>query len=380
MSPSVAFLVAMVAFVLGLALSPRRRAGAAPGAAAAAELTRPVQVALAQVEARIASLDRERARSAGELAGQLRELRATGEGLRGETAGLSRALRQPLGRGQWGELQLRRVVELAGLAEHCRDFTLQASTDDGEGGRLRPDMVVNLPNGRCVVVDAKTPLDAFMDAAAEEDDEVARRHLVRHADQVAAHVRSLAGKGYARHVDGALPDLVVLFLPAEHLFAAAVRERPTLVEDAFARGVVIASPTTLLTLLHAVAQGWKEARVAEGAADIARLGRELHDRVSRLAEHVAGVGRHLDRATEAYNAAVGSLESRVLVQTRRFRDLGAVPEAAHIPTPEPITTRARTLTAPELVERIAHEGGAAGAPEGAPEGTAAAHLPAEGAA
>lgn len=316
------------------------------------DLVRPVTAKLAEVDQRIAQFDRERASSAAMLATKINELRATGEQLRSGTTALTRALRQPQGRGQWGELQLKRVVELAGMAEHCRDFTVQTHAVTDEERRLRPDMVVNLPNGRCVVIDSKTPLDAFLDAMEAADDEAAEPHLARHAEQVRTHVAQLARKDYSQHLDGALADMVVLFLPAEHLFAAAVRLRPGLIEEAFEKGVVIASPTTLLTLLHAVAQGWKEERLARNAEEIAGLGRELHERVAKLADHFAKVGRGLDTATRAYNEAVGSLETRVLPTARRFAALDAAKASVDVPELSGTTHVLRQFSAPELIAQL----------------------------
>jgi DNA recombination protein RmuC len=311
------------------------------------ELVKPINTTLTQVVERIQLMDKERNRTAGELIGQMQQLRLTGEQLRGETSGLTRALRQPVGRGQWGEMQLRRVVELAGMAEHCRDFTTQ-DTVAGEEGRLRPDMVVNMSNGRAIVIDSKTPLDAYMDAASEEDDVLAQEHLERHARQVATHVQALARKNYSAHCDGALPDLVVLFLPGEHLFSAAVRVMPNLLDDAYNKGVVIASPTSLLTLLHAVGQGWKEERIARNATEISDLGRELYKRISVMARHFADVGKHLDKATAAYNSTVGSLERRVLSQARKMEALDAAPAGVAIPELEVAVERSVGFSSPEL--------------------------------
>ena len=359
MSVTAAIVLAVVSFVLATWLTSRRRpAEPHSGGGEPTTATERASIAglLRQVERRIASLETERARSNGELVGQLRALHHGGERLRAETTNLTRALRQPNGRGQWGELQLRRVVEIAGLAEHCRDFTTQLATLGEDERRLRPDMVVNLPNGRRVVIDAKTPLDAYLDAAACEDDELAAPHLDRHAEQVRTHVRLLASKQYSRHVDGALPDLVVLFLPAEHLFAAALQQRPDLVEDAFRRGVMLASPTTLLTLLHSVAQGWREQRLAEGADEIARLGRELHERIATMASHFEGVGSRLDAAVDAYNRTIGTLERRVLPTARRFERLDAAGANTRIGELDPIEARTRPLLAPEFTDKEAGVG------------------------
>lgn len=321
------------------------------------ELVKPVATKLAEVDQKITAFDKGRAETASALTAQINALRTSGEQLSAGATALTRALRQPQGRGQWGELQLRRVVEMAGMAEHCRDFSMQLSTTTDEERRLRPDMVVNLPSGRCVVIDSKAPLDAFLTAMEAEDDESAEPHLVRHAEQVRTHVGQLAKKDYSQHLGGALADMVVLFLPAEHLFAAAVRVRPMLVEEAFEKGVVIASPTTLLTLLHAVHIGWKEERLAQNAEEIAALGRELHERVATMADKFAKVGRGLETASKAYNEAVGSLESRVLPTTRRFEQLDASKASKSIPELEGVGTTPRQLSAPEFVTALAHVGG-----------------------
>ena len=321
------------------------------------ELVKPVTTKLAEVDQKITQFDKGRAETASALAAQITALRTSGEQLRAGATALTKALRQPQGRGQWGELQLRRVVELAGMAEHCSDFTMQHSTVTDEERRLRPDMVVNMPNGRCVVIDSKAPLDAFLTAMEAEDDESAEPFLQRHAEQVRTHVAQLSKKDYSAYLDGAIPDMVVLFLPAEHLFAAAVRQRPTLVEEAFEKRVVIASPTTLITLLHAVSIGWREERLARNAEEIANLGRELHERVATMADKFAKVGRGLETASKAYNEAVGSLESRVLPSTRKFEQLDAAKGSKVVPELEGVSTTPRQLAAPELVTALARMGG-----------------------
>ncbi len=316
------------------------------------ELVTPVTAKLKEVEDRLILLDKERAQSAGALTAQIEALRRSGELVVQSAGTLTKALREPHGRGQWGEMQLRRVVEMAGMAEHCRDFSVQNSVLTAEQRRLRPDMVVHLPAGRCVVIDAKTVWSAYIDACEAPDDEVAAPHLRRHAQQVRDQVTLLAGKGYERSVDGAMPDLVVLFLPAEHLFSAALKELPALLEESFAKGVIIASPTTLITLLHAVAQGWKEERLADNAAQIAALGRELHERVVTMARHFQAVGRHLDQATDAYNRAVGSLESRVLATARKFEQLDVAGAKSALPPVEGAASVSRRFSSPELIAEI----------------------------
>lgn len=315
------------------------------------EIVKPVTTKLAEVDKKLGDFDTARERTAARLGAQITELQRSGKELRDGATALTKALRQPQGRGRWGEMQLRRVVELAGLHEHTRDFTTQQHTTGDDDRRLRPDMVVNLPSGRCVVIDSKVPLDAFLDAMEAADDETAEPHLQRHADQVRTHVQQLSKKDYADFLDGALPDMVVLFLPAEHLFAAAVQQRPMLVEEAFDKRVVIASPTTLLTLLHAIAMGWKEERLAESAAEIAQLGRDLHKRVATMAEHFDKVGRGLETAMKAYNTTVGSLEGQVLPQARRFEKLDAG-STKDVPVLDERTVEVRQLQARELVAAL----------------------------
>ena len=315
-------------------------------------LVKPVTTKLAEVDQKIAAFDKAREGTEKSLTAQMVELRRSGEQLRDGASALTRALRQPQGRGRWGEMQLRNVVELAGLSEHTNDFTTQHHTVGDDERRLRPDMVVNLPSGRCVVIDSKVPLDAYLDAMEAPDDEAALPHLQRHAEQVRTHVAQLSKKDYSSFLDGALQDMVVLFLPAEHLFAAAVQQRPNLVEEAFQKRIVIASPTTLLTLLHAIAMGWKEERLAEGAAEIAELGRELHKRVATMAEHFDKVGKGLESAMKAYNSTVGSLERQVLPQARRFEQLDARSNK-ELPVLEERTVEVTQLQARELVEQLA---------------------------
>lgn len=263
-------------------------------------------------------LDHQRASWQGQLNEQVLDMRHVAEGLRRETQSLSTALRKPQVRGQWGELHLRRAVELAGLVDRC-DFAEQVRLDDGA---RRPDLVVNLVGGRKVVVDAKVPLDAYLDATTSDDDDVRERHLRRHAGQVRAHVDLLGSKQYWRSLDES-PEFVVLFLPAESFLAAALDADGALIEYAAARQVVLATPTTLIALLRTVAHGWSHEALADQARDIHRLGRELHERLASMNGHLDQLGRSLNAAVGHYNQTVGSLESRVLVSARRFGDLPA---------------------------------------------------------
>ncbi|WP_205471332.1 DNA recombination protein RmuC [Nocardioides sp. SYSU D00038] len=278
-------------------------------------------------------LEHQRATWQGQLNEQVQSMRSSTELLRRETQSLSTALRRPQVRGRWGELHLRRAVELAGLVDRC-DFSEQVRLDDGA---RRPDLVVHLVGGRTVVVDAKVPLDAHLDATATNDDEERRRHLERHARQLRTHVDQLGAKGYWRSLPET-PEFVVLFVPAESFLAAALDADPGLIEHAATRQVVLATPTTLIALLRTVAHGWSHEALAAQAREIHRLGRELHGRLTTFSGHLDGLGRALNSAATTYNQAVGSLESRVLVTARRMGELGG--DDAALPSPRPVELRA----------------------------------------
>lgn len=280
----------------------------------------------------LADLDHQRSSWQGQLHQQVLDMRLSTESLRRETHALSTALRKPQVRGRWGELHLRRAVELAGLVDRC-DFAEQVRLDDGA---LRPDLVVRLVGGRSVVVDAKVPLDAYLDATAADDDE-RTEHLVRHARQLRTHVDQLGAKSYWRALPES-PEFVVLFVPAESFLAAALETDGSLIEYAAARQVVLATPTTLIALLRTVAHGWSHEVLADQAREIHRLGRDLHGRLGTLSGHLDLVGRSLNAAVGHYNSAVGSLESRVLVAARRFVDLAVTDD--DLPTPRPVELRA----------------------------------------
>ena len=306
------------------------------------ELMEPVREALGKVEARIGEAERSRAEAQGGLARQLETLARAHDTLSRETGNLSRALRSPTVRGRWGEMQLQRVVELAGMSEHC-DFSRQ-ETVRIDGALRRPDLVVRLPGGRSIAVDAKAPLQHYLEAVDAADDEARRRLLGEYAQQVQRHLQQLGSKSYWEAMDGA-PELVVLFLPGEVFFTAALEQQPALVERALDRRVLIASPITLVALLRAVAYGWREERMAANAREVAELGRQLHDRLRVFCEHLGRVGGGLDRAVDAYNAAVGSLESRVLPGARRFQELGAA-GGDELPALPGIDRRPRSQPAP----------------------------------
>ncbi|MBV9831989.1 MAG: DNA recombination protein RmuC [Marmoricola sp.] len=303
---------------------------------------------LDRLHERLVDVERQRASWQGELRQQVDEVRHSAEQLRRETGALSTALRKPHVRGQWGELHLRRAVELAGMVQHC-DFDQQVHLDRGEGAQ-RPDLVVRLAGGRSVVVDAKVPLDAHLDALATDDPEEAAAHLRRHARQLRTHVDTLAGKAYWRALADA-PEFVVLFVPAESFLAAALDADPGLLEHAASRDVVVATPTTLIALLRTIAHGWTTATLAERTREIHELGRELYARIGVLGGHLDKVGRSLKGAVEAYNGAVGSVESRVLVTARQFEDIGVAREP--LAQPQFVDQVPRPLTAAELLETVA---------------------------
>ncbi|HET9553767.1 MAG TPA: DNA recombination protein RmuC, partial [Anaeromyxobacteraceae bacterium] len=278
--------------------------------AAIGELVAPVRESLGKLDAQLRDIERAREGAYGALGEQLRAVGEAQGLLRAEAQNLVKALRAPQVRGRWGELQLRRVVELAGLVDRC-DFHEQV-TAEGEQGRQRPDLVVHLPGGRDVVVDAKAPLAAYLEAVEAKDEAARAARLADHARQLRAHVEALSRKAYWEQFRAA-PELVVLFLPGESFYAAALEADPSLLEASVERRVLVATPTTLIALLKAVAAGWRQAAVTENAAAVAALGRELHQRLGGLAAHLARLGAALDGAVHRYNEAVGSLEARVLV-------------------------------------------------------------------
>jgi len=298
----------------------------------------PIADTLKKVDSRLAEVERERVTAYTRLVEQVSRLDTT-------ASTLSRALRTPAVRGRWGEMQLRRVVEMAGMLQHC-DFDEQPSFD-GDGGRLRPDLVVHLPGGTRIVVDAKAPLDAFLDAQEAADEELRAARLQAHARQVREHVNRLGSKGYWEAL-GDSPEMVVLFLPGETLFSAALQHDLTLIEHGLQQRVLLASPITLIALLTTVAHTWRQEALAENYREVARLGREFYERLAVFADRLDEVRKKLDGAVQAYNDAAGSFESRVLVSARRLKEL-KVTTGDDLPPAEPVDRVPRVLKQANLL-------------------------------
>jgi DNA recombination protein RmuC len=311
----------------------------------------PVQEKLSKMESEISRLERERRQAQGELANMVRQLHDGVGSLSRETGNLVSALKRPSTRGSWGEIQLRNVVEMAGMVSHC-DFVEQR-TINGDDGQLRPDMLVRLPGGKLVVVDSKVPLDAYLAALEAPGEEERRPHLARHASHTREHISKLTAKGYQRQFDST-PEFVVMFVPSDGIYQAALAEDPSLIEYGVKQQVLMATPTTLIGLLWAVHYGWRQELIAESAREIADSARELHRRLGRFVEPLAKVGRQLDSAVGAYNEAVGSFDRRVVPQLRQIEDAGASSER-EVLAPAPIETRARPITARLAGEQREHD-------------------------
>lgn len=315
------------------------------------ELVKPVKESLDKVDVKIQDIEKARVGAYEGLTQQVKSLLEGQKELRCETSNLVNALRAPTVRGRWGEIQLKRVVELAGMLEYC-DF-YQQETVDTEDGQLRPDLLVRLPGRKNIVVDAKVPLSCFLEAIEAVDEGSRKSKFKDHAKQVRKHIACLSKKAYFAQFDPA-PEFVILFLPGEVFYSAALEHDPALIEIGVEQNVIIATPTTLIALLRAVAYGWRQECLADNAKEISDRGRELYKRRSDMGGHLARLGKNLNNATEAYNKTVGTLESRVMVTARRFQDLGIGTD--EIELLEPIEQLARPLDAPELLEHVESDG------------------------
>jgi DNA recombination protein RmuC len=307
------------------------------------QLVKPLKESLDKVDGKIGELEKVRAGAYSELREQVKTLATSQLQLQSETGNLVKALRAPHVRGRWGEIQLRRVVELAGMLQYC-DFVEQ-ETVATEDGRIRPDLIVRLPGNRTIVVDAKVPFDAFYESISTTDDDIRSARLKDHARLVRTHIGSLSKKSYWESVQPT-PEFVLLFLPGETFYSAALEHDPKLIEDGVGLGVIIATPTTLIALLKAVSYGWRQEQMAANAQEVSKLAKDLYDRLRTFTNYFADIGRGLDRALESYNKGVGSLEARVLVTARKFKERGAI-AGEEIETLEPIDKAARALSLDE---------------------------------
>jgi DNA recombination protein RmuC len=316
---------------------------------AIAHLVQPIKLSLGLVDQKLQELEKNREGAYQVLRHQVTDMIQAQKELRLETANLVKALRVPHVRGRWGEMQLKRVVEMSGMSSHC-DFIEQESLE-GEEGKLRPDMVVKLPGGKQIIIDAKAPLGAYLDAM-ETNDEAQRTVLLGdHARQVRKHIMALAKREYWDHVSQAeVPEFVVLFLPGEPFFSAALSQDPSLIEVGVENRVILATPTTLIALLHAVAYGWRQETLSQNAHQISELGKEIYKRLSDMSKHFSKLGGDLSAAVSSYNKTLGTFERRVLSSARRFKELDTSPLQVDLTPLQDIDTVARSLTAPELSE------------------------------
>jgi DNA recombination protein RmuC len=313
------------------------------------EVLTPAQEALAKLSTQVEALEKSRTEDKSALGEQMRAIGETLRETQGMTGKLVNALRaSPKARGRWGEQTLRNVLEMSGLTQQV-DFIEQASTTDGEGARLRPDVIINLPGGRCIVVDSKVALSGYLDAMEATDEAARETFLKKHAAEMKSHVRNLASKDYWKHVPDTA-DFVVLFVPGENFLAAAAERDPNLFEDAFAAKVIIATPSTMVALAKSVAYGWRQEQSAKNAQEIAELGRELYRRMAIMADHLGKVGDAIGKSVSSYNGLVNSIESRVLPQARRFKELGAGDAGIDIAAPAQVDAAPRLPPPPEQLE------------------------------
>jgi DNA recombination protein RmuC len=308
------------------------------------QIVKPIAESLAKVDGKLELLEQTRRESQGSLVAQLRSVTETQDKLRVETANLVTALRSPHTRGRWGEIQLRRVCEMAGMIDRC-DFVEQSSFES-DAGRLRPDVVIQLPGGKNVVVDAKAPLEAYLSAVEATDPDQRAAFLSAYGRHVREHVTKLSQKAYWSQFDSS-PEFVVMFLPGEALFSAALEQVPGLIEEGVAQKVLITTPTSLIAVLRAVHYGWRQEKVAESAREVSALGRDLHSRLGTLLQHFMKLGRSLDSSVRAYNETVGSMESRVLVTARKLSEHGAAAGEEELPEPQQVETATRSVQAVE---------------------------------
>jgi DNA recombination protein RmuC len=315
------------------------------------EVLAPTQEQLAKLATSVEALDKARLQDKSTISEQVRQVVEAVGSTNKTTSQLLNTLRaSPKVRGRWGEQTLRNVLELSGLAPNV-DFTEQMTTTDGEGSRLRPDVVINLPGGRCIVVDSKVALSGYLDAMEATDDTGRETCLKKHAQELRGHVKNLSSKDYWKHVPDTA-DFVVLFVPGENFLAAAAERDPALFDDAFASKVIITTPSTMVALAKSVAYGWRQEQSAKNAQTIATLGRELHSRMATMVDKMMKVGESIERSVKTYNELVGSVESRILPQARKFKELGAGDAGISIAPPPQIETAARQLAPPEQLDLI----------------------------